>query len=317
MRRIIFGFSLLSVAGLAACGAGADPGEGLSAQPGWDDPTARRWTRAGQWYPEDPDALDAAVYGLLDEAGGSARPARALLSPHAGLSYSGAVAAEAWARVEVPDTVIILSPHHWAEGADAAIWTEGPWLVPGYAIPIDQALTDAVMAKIPDLDSDRAAFDHHEVEMLLPFLSRVNPDVEMVVIGLRDNQDWHFPDFDLARIEEMGAALAEVIAEREAAGEAVLLILTTDLVHYVPREQADQEDPILLDHIARLDAAGLYESVAEQELSICGEVPIAVGMTALRALGATELELLAYDTSDSRTGDSSSVVGYASGRVLP
>jgi AmmeMemoRadiSam system protein B len=145
----------------------------------------------------------------------------------------------------------------------------------------------------------------------------VNPDVEMVVIGLRDNQDWHFPDFDLARIEEMGAALAEVIAEREAAGEAVLLILTTDLVHYVPREQADQEDPILLDHIARLDAAGLYESVAEQELSICGEVPIAVGMTALRALGATELELLAYDTSDSRTGDSSSVVGYASGRVLP
>ena len=103
--------------------------------------------------------------------------------------------------------------------------------------------------------------------------------------------------------------------EAEADGEEVLLLMTTDLVHYVSLEQAEEEDPILMDHITALDVEGLYEAVQEQGLSICGEVPTAIGMEALRALGYSRFDFSKRTTSYDVSGDETRVVGYPAGAV--
>ena len=301
-----------------SAGGGSDSGAGGDepfVQPGLDDPTARMWTRAGEWYPDDPDELDREIAGMMRAVEASPRSARAILTPHAGLRFSGPMAAEAWARVSVPDRIIILAPNHWMDGVEVALWTDGPWLVPGHALGIDADLTARLQELEPSLERDREAFIHHEVEMNLPFLQYVNPDVEMVVAAWRDNQDWDFRDFTLEEVQAAGLAVAQLIEEAEADGEEVLLLMTTDLVHYVSLEQAEEEDPILMDHITALDVEGLYEAVQEQGLSICGEVPTAIGMEALRALGYSRFDFSKRTTSYDVSGDETRVVGYPAGAV--
>lgn len=300
------------------CGAGKEAGDtgGPFVQPGLDDPTARRWTRAGEWYPEDPRALDREVQRHVDAVGPvERRPARALLTPHAALAYSGPVAAEAWARITPPDTVVVLAPNHFDDGVDEAIWTEGPWLVPGHALAIDAALTARIQELDPGLVSDREAFAHHEVEMNLPFLQWANPDMELVVIGLRDNQDWDFRGFGLDRVRALGSAVATAIAEREAAGDEVLLVITTDFSHYEPLVDVEAKDPVLMEHVATLDEDGLYEDVLDQGLTICGEVPAAVGMVALQQLGETGFDFTVLGSSYTRAQDPSYVIGYPAGVI--
>lgn len=310
-----------AAAALVACSADSstkavDSG-GRAVQPGLDDPTARPWTRAGEWYPEDPAALDSKVQELVDEVGdvGPPRQARAILTPHAAINYSGPVAAEAWARIAPPDTVVVLAPNHFDDGVDEAIWTEGPWLVPGHALAIDNALTARIQELDPALVSDRDAFSHHEVEMNLPFLQWANPELEMVVIGFRDNQDWDFRGFGLDRIQAAGEAIATAVAEREADGENVLLLITTDLTHYESLISAQRKDPVMMDHITALDVEGLYEAVTDEGLTICGEVPTTVGMVALEALGIDRFDESFLGSSYTLAQDPSFVIGYPAGVV--
>src|SRR5687767_9731505 len=109
-------------------------------QPGADDPTARQWEMAGDWYPDDPDDLDDEVRGLLGAVDAAPSAAVAILTPHAGIKSSGPIAAEVFARTELPRRIILLAPDHWGDGAHVALWTDGPWLVPGHAIAIDREL---------------------------------------------------------------------------------------------------------------------------------------------------------------------------------
>lgn len=305
--------------GLLADGCAAPTHAGDTAapfvQPGLDDPTARPWTKAGAWYPDDRFELDIEVGALIAAAQATPRPARAILTPHAGLAYSGAMAGAAWARVQPPRTMVVLGPNHYPDGVDAGLWTDGPWLVPGHALAIHPELSARLLELDGQLEPDRDAFAHHEVEMNLPFIQFVRPDAELVISGWRDNQDWDFRDFDLDQIEAAGRAIATLIDQREAAGDEVLLVITVDLVHYVPLTQSDREDPILLDHIATLDVEGLYEDVRADGLSICGEVPAAIGMVALRELGVPGFDWTARGTSFDRSGDASAVVGYPAGVV--
>ena len=89
--------SRLVAAVIALASACAPDDEKPFEQPGADDPSARQWTEAGVWYPEDPDELDADVEALLDAVdAGDPRDAIAILTPHAGLNTSGPTAAEAY-----------------------------------------------------------------------------------------------------------------------------------------------------------------------------------------------------------------------------
>ena len=286
-----------------------------------DDPTARLPHGAGTNYKEDRLELDAQVIRLMDAVGDVERKkAFAILTPHAGFYYSGEYAAEAYARVEVPDVVILLTTKHHNKGEPAAVWKDGPFITPGHATHIRKDLVDRFV-ELTDGDAvvDREAFvqkSNHPLENQLPFITTINPDAEIVPIAIHDHSNIHFPEWPTARIETWGAALAELTREIEAGGEEVLIVATTDLVHYIPLEDADEQDAQLMEHIIDYDIAGLHDYVVEQQITICGEIPTAVMMSAAQQVGARS-ELLAIGDSYPKLDDTSRVVGYPSAVFWP
>jgi AmmeMemoRadiSam system protein B len=321
MRKLLLTLTLAAIA--TACAAPDDSGDPSveiehppdTAAPYLDDETARQWHKAGSDYPGDRIELDDRVHGLLQEVDvDDKKKAFAIVAPHAGFRYSGASAASAYARVEVPDLVILLAPKHHGVGASPALWNEGPWLVPGHAL---FTRTD-VAERWAELTGEDVAFKrppfvqktNHPSENQLPFLSTINPDVELVPWVVTDHQGHDFKDFDVERIETWGKALADLVTELENDGEEVLVVASTDLVHGATLEQAEEEDARLMQHVVDLDVEGLHQWVTDDGITICGEIATAIAMSAARELGHDDTELTALTSSHAENGNEDNVVGY-------
>ncbi len=287
-------------------------------QVGEDIPGARPAGRAGEWYAGDPEKLDAQIEGFIQTSGAKVEgKPRAVLTPHGGVKHSGLMAGEVWARVEVPPVVVVLSPNHFPDGARLAIWTEGPWLVPGHALNVDPELTALARKHMPQLVPDRAAFSHHETEMQMPFLQYKRPDVRLVLITLRDSEKSHFQGTTRAEIDTLGAGLAAFLQELEATGVDHMLLLTTDLAHYVPLAQEQAEDGQLMSYITQYDVDGLYNYVTQEKVSICGEFPAAVAMTALKTLGRPPMQWHKWGNNFHTSKKTDRLVGYPGGILWP
>ena len=127
--------------------------------------------------------------------------------PHAGLMYSGHVAAAFYTLAELPKRFIILCPNHTGAGHFAAINREGEWRTPLGDAKIDAALADALMAHVEVLAEDwRAHAREHSLEVQLPFLQQLLGDFTFVPICLGAHR------YDYC--EEIGNAIADVVAAR-------------------------------------------------------------------------------------------------------
>ena len=283
-----------------------------------DDPSVRPAFRAGSDYPGERLELDERVWELLAEAGEhEKKPAFAILTPHAGFVYSGHVAATAYARVQVPDTIILVTPKHHGEGESPALWNEGPFIIPGHAVQVRNDLVERFAELAPDGEAklDRAAFmesANHPLENQLPFITTLNPEAKIVPFAIYDNSGRHFSDWDNERVEAWGRALADLVTEIEAAGDDVLVVATTDLVHRIPLTDAEEQDAQLLEHFVARNVNAVHEYVVAGSITICGEMPTAITMSAANHLGYTNTELVLHDTSFHRQQDPDSVVGYPS-----
>jgi MEMO1 family protein len=258
---------------------------------------------AGTFYPGDPRALEAELTQLLPTR--RAAPARAVVVPHAGWMYSGAVAGETYAQVVVPRLAILLGPNHTGLGAPGGLMGEGVWAYPGGAVPVARELAAALLAASPDLAPDgRAHVREHALEVQLPFLHRRQPDLQIVPVTLGRVD----PGFCRAVGEAVG---------RVAAGwpEPVLVVDSTDLNHYEPQAVSNRKDRLAIEAIAALDPAGLWTTVRTHDISMCGIAPTQALLWAAAALGVRSARLVRYQTSGDVSGDLTRVVGYA-GLVL-
>ncbi len=308
----------LVLLGLAACDGGAEQAA-VSENGAETGPAIREPLRHVHWYPNIPETRERMVARLIAETGVTERrPARGIVTPHASLFASGAAAADVFARIEPPDVVILLAPSHGDVGARAAVWTGGPWALPGAEIAVRPEIAERLTVLLPeDLAGDLEAFQHklaHPSEMQLPFLHHLAPDAELVALSFFDHEKTAYPDFDLATAERIADALATVIAELEAAGERVLVIGTTDLTHYAPPWAAARDDTAMLEKITALDADGLHALVKDGAYSICGEVPLSVFMILMRRLGHDRLDHVHRQDSRFVSG-MDSVVGYMGGVI--
>ncbi len=252
---------------------------------------------AGRFYPGSEEPLWVEVTALLGPPTPS-RPALGVLVPHAGYVYSGKVAGETYARVEVPGRAVVLCPNHTGFGARVALWPEGGWRTPLGRVPVDAELTAALRA-CPLVEDDRAAhLREHALEVQLPFLQARRPDVAIAALCLGP--------LSADACEELGRAVAVAVRARPA-----LLVASSDMSHYLPAEVARALDERALARFLALDARGLHETVRQEEISMCGVVPATVMLAAARELGATRAELVRYANSGDVSGDRESVVGYA------
>lgn len=287
----------------------------------------RRPAVAGSFYPSDPAELDALVGACIAEAprpatgAGSAGSAGTvdplgILVPHAGLVYSGGNAAAGWRALVAtrPSTVVIVGTCHYAPQLEGiAVSPAAAWRMPGGDMAVDTALADEIVALGGPFVADAAAHrDEHSVEVQLPILRRLLPDARFValVAGCAP-----------AVAVEGGFALGRLLTERRAAGERVALVISTDFAHYPPQPIAEAVTAQHLPGLIALDPTAIH--AVERSLRIAGPVGVdcglcgmeatLVGISALKAMGATAGVLLARSTSADRPGSSfSRTVGYAS-----
>jgi AmmeMemoRadiSam system protein B len=255
---------------------------------------------AGMFYDARPDRLEQDVrrYLLSDVP---AEAAFGAIVPHAGYVYSGPVAGAVYARLKIPATTVILCPNHTGRGAPASLDPSDAWRTPLGDVPVDHRVAERLRALAPSLEPDAEAHRReHSLEVQLPFLRVLHPDARIVPICLGA------PDLEVCR--EVGSALATLRAEE---AEPPLFLASSDMNHYESRAIGRRKDDLALDRIANLDGEGLFRTVVEEGISMCGFLPATALLFAAAAAGVAGARVVARRDSGDETGDTSSVVGYA------
>lgn len=254
---------------------------------------------AGRFYPKEPGVLRAAVRSFVPASQKS--PAFGCVVPHAGYIYSGEVAGAVFARMEAPRRCIMMCPNHTGHGQALAIMSRGRWETPLGDVPVDSELAEALKRKFPSLAEDSEAHhSEHAIEVELPFLQTLWPEVPIVPIALGTRR------FEI--LEALGKAIAAVIATLP---EPALIVASSDMNHYENDAVTRIKDRQAIDRMLELDAKGLLEVVVREEISMCGFGPAVAMLTAANLSGAKTAELVKYATSGDVSGDREMVVGYA------
>ena len=257
-------------------------------------PAVREAVVDGVFYPAVPAALRAQVVDYLAGVGAAddtGRTPKLLLAPHAGYEYSGAVAAHAYAliggqREPIVRRVVLLGPaHRVALGGLAAPDAEA------FETPLGEVALDlAALAGLDDLPqvvrSHRVHEHEHSLEVQLPFLQAQLGSFTLVplVVGDADAE-----------------AVAQVL-ERLWGGDETLIVISSDLSHYLRYEQAQAADQATVRRILALDAG-----LAPQEA--CGAAAINGALQAARRHRLAPRQLALCNSGDT-TGDRDRVVGY-------
>lgn len=267
-------------------------------------PLVRPARFAGTWYPDAPAALASLIDAALERGATDQppAPARAVIAPHAGYRYSLAIAAAAYARVVVPEVVVILCPNHTVPPPIVSVWPAGAWRTPLGEVPLAVDLIERLRAESPLIVAETGAHeDEHAVELHLPILQRLRAgrplSIVPVVVAAPATRD----------LLALGEALARAVASRDD----VLIVASTDMNHQEPADVSRVKDQRALDAVLALDPARLLSTCAAERITMCGVRPTAVALQAARLLGATTAELVRYGHSGEVSGDLRRVVGYA------
>lgn len=260
----------------------------------------RKAAVAGQFYHDSSARLSHQVqqyitYDLPREH------AIGILSPHAGLIYSGAVAGEVYSRISLPETFLLIGPNHTGLGAKVALMSEGEWEIPTGLFSIDERLAQRILSSTPLVSSDsQAHIFEHSLEVQLPFIAAFSKGSKIVPLTVMS-----------ATLEEcmsLGEAIAKAIRGMDY---PVVIVASSDMSHYVSESVARKKDKMAIDRILSLDPKGLFETVRKEQISMCGYLPAVIMLFAAKSLGARGAKLIKYATSGDISGDYDAVVGYA------
>jgi MEMO1 family protein len=261
----------------------------------------RRLAFAGRWYTGDPNRLAEEVEALLAAASPQTTMARAVVSPHAGLQYSGPVAAWSYRALSERkcDAVILVGPSHRVAFPGCAMLGRGAVETPWEPLPVDAELAKALAAETLYL---RETGEHihaaeHSLELQLPFLARVLPGIPVVPILMGE------------QTRSVAFAVGDAIAH-VARGREVAIVASSDLSHYHDAATAGALDAKVLDALDRGDPSLLMDRLERNPHHACGGGPMVAVLHAAARLGAANGGVLKYADSGDVTGDKSQVVGY-------
>jgi AmmeMemoRadiSam system protein B len=225
---------------------------------------------AGSFYPGNATELEAEVSRLLEQAAPGPQP-KALIAPHAGYVYSGPVAASAFRRVQgcAIHRVVLLGPSHFVPLSGLALPAARAFATPLGSVPIEEA---------PFPRSAEAHAREHSLEVELPFLQVALGSFVLVPLAVGD-----------AKPEEVAEALGALWG-----GQETLVVISSDLSHYLPYEEA-----------RAMDAATAKEILAKGRLTrrdACGAAPVNGLLHSARRRGI-HVELLDLRNSGDTAGD--------------
>jgi len=259
---------------------------------------------AGHFYPGTAEALKRQVQEFIVPA--EKTRALGILSPHAGLIYSGRVAGAVYSSIDLPDTFVLIGPNHTGLGARVSIMCEGIWETPLGAVGIDEPLARSILSRSPRIQEDSLAhLREHSLEVQLPFLQYFKKRFTIVPIQMLDTR--------LETCLEVGRAVGEAIKEgmRDERPSNALIVASSDMSHYESAASAKEKDFKAIQNILSLDPEGLHNTVKKHGITMCGYGPAVAMLTACKILGASEAKLVKYANSGEVSGDYEQVVGYA------
>jgi AmmeMemoRadiSam system protein B len=263
---------------------------------------------AGAWYAGNSKALAARVDEYLNaaqlpEINGNII---AVIAPHAGHVYSGAVAAYAFAALRnlTPDLVAVLAPYHNLAPYPLITTTHQAYFTPLGNIEVDQAalaeLQTHLEVPITAVERDK----EHSLEIELPFLQRaLKNEFKLLPIMVREQE--------AETSQKLGHALAQTLKNKNA-----LIVASTDLSHFYDQQTAKMLDTEMLKRFESFDPDSIFDAEHTSKGFACGHAAVASMLWAARELGADKVQILKYATSGDVTGDYSSVVGYGAAVVL-
>ena len=260
---------------------------------------------AGTFYTDDPLALRSEIEGYLAQAKVIAiddLEPLALVVPHAGYSFSGAVAADAYRLIEGCkfDLVVVVAPthHHYFDGI--SIYNAGNYMTPLGEVEVDRELAAELISKYPEISfvSEAHRFEH-SLEVQLPFLQVVLGNFRLLPM-IMGQQGW-----------SQALKLAEIVAQL-AVGRRLLLVASSDLSHFHNAVEAQELDQQIVKTVAAFDPAAFWSLIENRQAEACGAGPLLSVMLAAQNIGADRAQILTYRHSGEVCGDNSRVVGYMS-----
>jgi AmmeMemoRadiSam system protein B len=246
---------------------------------------------AGSFYPSDPERLRALVQDLLRNAPSAGAPPKALVVPHAGYGYSGPVAASGFARLAAARDhvrrVVLLGPAHRVAFEGMAVPTARAFATPLGEVSLDRAGI-ASLGDVPGvLEWDAPHAQEHSLEVELPFLQEVLGEFTLVPVV----------------VGETPAKEVEGLLERLWDGAATVVVVSSDLSHYLDHGSARRMDAATTEAIRGLRAEALDGEAA------CGCFPLR-GLLALARRRGLTVEVLDVRNSGDTAGGRDRVVGY-------
>ncbi|MEN8256405.1 MAG: AmmeMemoRadiSam system protein B [Thermodesulfobacteriota bacterium] len=253
-----------------------------------------RW--AGSFYPGNPDSLRSQIQDLHTQAVADKidlgnDKLRALVLPHAGYIYSGFTAAHGTIQLQEHQfqTVFLLGPAHHVGVVGSAVSSVTSYRTPLGDIPLS-AMGERLQESHPDLFQENLSSEQaeHSLEVILPFLQESLGDFSLMplVVGQTDT-------------EKTAQALAPLLTED------ALVVISSDLSHFLDYDVAVKKDKETLDAILAMDMASLLYN----DNKACGMVGIQI-LLGLARLKNWQPRLLHYSNSGDTSGDRSRVVGY-------
>ena len=246
---------------------------------------------AGLFYPEDREDLAACVHGYTEASEGNPDFPKAIIAPHAGYDYSGAVAGTAFAAVKSVASrisrVVLLGPSHRVAFHGLAVSGASAFQTPLGSVPLDREAIDTILTMDQVHEMDEAHLMEHSLEVELPFLQGVLGAFELVplVVGCATYGE-----------------VSEVI-DVLWGGDETLIVISSDLSHFLPYEQAREMD----DETRKAIEALRPEDLAPEQA--CGRTPIGGLLLSARQRGMHVTTLNMCNSGDT-AGSKDRVVGY-------
>lgn len=247
---------------------------------------------AGSFYPADALQLQALIMSLLFEVPSfSGSCPKAIIVPHAGYIYSGAIAASAYARVALGRDslrrVVLLGPAHRLGFHGLALSSADYFATPLGSVPLDRSENETLLT-LPGVQFlDKAHVLEHSLEVQIPFLQKVLPDFSLVPIV----------------VGETSAETVATVIEQLWGGDETLVVVSSDLSHYQDYATAQKQDSATSQAIENL----LPEDIGYHDA--CGRLVISGLLLVAKKMGLT---VTPYDLRNSgdTAGDRDRVVGY-------
>lgn len=271
----------------------------------------RKAAVSGKFYSSDPKVLAGTVSEYLKNADPKEPTGsiKALVVPHAGYPYSGAVAAYSFKLLENRDykTYILIGLSHGYPLSGASVYAKGSFETPLGLVKINSSLAQKLIDSSELIKSiPEAHKKEHSLEVELPFLQILDSDFDIVPILLGNPP--------LETCKEIGNTITSILHERDD----VLLICSTDMSHYPRWKIANEIDNIAIQALKKFDPVVLFKKIKNLEAAgipnlscvFCSEGALYTTMYAARGIGADNVTILKYANSGDTAGSKSSVVGY-------